>query len=82
MIIIMFLDLAKQLKKLGHESNGNTNCRWCSATLTKGLVKGPEKLKIRGQVATALLRLARILRRVLVTCGDFLSLKLWGNTIG
>ena len=50
------------------------------ATISKGLVKGLEGLEIRGQVetiqTTALLRLARILRRVQETRGDLLSLKL------
>ena len=49
-------------------------------TVTKGLVKGLDNLEIEGQVekiqTTALLRSARILRRVLETRGDFLSLKL------
>ena len=49
-------------------------------TVTKGLLKGLENLEIRGQMetiqTTALLRTARILRRVLGTSGDFLSLKL------
>ena len=40
-------------------------------TVTKGLIKGLEDLKIRGQVETikitTLFRLARILRRVLET---------------
>ena len=50
------------------------------STVTEGLVKGLEDLKIRGWVetiqTTALLRLARILRRVLETWRDLLSLKL------
>ena len=49
-------------------------------TVTKGLLKGLEDLEIRGRGetihATALLRSDRIQRRVLVTCGDLLSLKL------
>ena len=49
-------------------------------TVPKGLVKGLKDLEIRNQVetiqTTALLRLARILRRVLETRGDLLSLKL------
>ena len=54
-------------------------------TVTKGLLKGVEDLKIRERVetiqATALLRTARILRRVLETWGDLLSFKLQGKTI-
>ena len=49
-------------------------------TEIKGLLKGLEDVKVGGQVktiqTTALLRKARILRRVLETWGDFLSLKL------
>ena len=49
-------------------------------TVTKGLVQELEDLKIMGQVetvqTTALLRSARILRRVLETLRDLLSLKL------
>ena len=49
-------------------------------TVLKILVRGLEDLKIRGQVetiqSTALLRSARIPRRVLVTCGDLLSLRI------
>ena len=48
-------------------------------TIPKGLVQGLEELEIRGQVetflTTALLRLARILRRVMETRGDLLSLQ-------
>ena len=53
--------------------------------ITKGLLKGLEVLKIGGQVETiqmtALPRTARILRRVLETWGDLLSLKLQCKTI-
>ena len=53
-------------------------------TVTKGLVQGLEDLKITGGMetiqTTALLRLARIWKRVLETWGDLLSLKLqWKN---
>ena len=48
--------------------------------ITKGLLKGQEDLEVGGRVATiqttALLRTARILRRVLETWGDLLSLKI------
>ena len=54
-------------------------------TITKGLFKGLEDLEVGGRVATiqltALLRMARILRRVLETWGDLLSLKLQWKTI-
>ena len=54
-------------------------------TVTKGLVKRLEDLEIRRRVETiqtrALLRSARILRRVPETWGDLLSLKTQGKTI-
>ena len=53
-------------------------------TITKGLLKDLEDLEIGGRVETiqtpALLRTARILRRVLETRGDLLSLKLQCKT--
>ena len=53
-------------------------------TITKGLLKGLEDLEFGGRVetiqTTALLRAERILRQVLETWGDLLSLKLqWKN---
>ena len=67
-----YLDLARELKKLWNISVtvipiviGGLG------TVTKGLVQGLEDLEIRGQVetiqTTAILRSARILRRVLDT---------------
>ena len=54
-------------------------------TIIKGLLKGLQDLEIGGRVetiqTTALLRTARILRRVLETWGDLLSLKLQWKTI-
>ena len=81
-----FLDLARKLKKLWNMKvkvipivNG------VFRTIPKGLVKGLEDLKIRGQVeiiqTRALLRSARILRRVLETWGGLLSLKTLWKTI-
>ena len=53
-------------------------------TITKGLLKGLEDLEIGGRVetiqTTVLLRTARILRRVLETWGDLLSLKFQWKT--
>ena len=53
--------------------------------ITKGLLKGLGDLEVGGRVetiqTTALLRTARILRRVLETWGDLLSLKLQWKTI-
>ena len=54
-------------------------------TVTKGLLKGLEDLEVGGRVetiqTTALLRTARILRRVLENWGVLLSLKLQWKTI-
>ena len=55
-------------------------------TVTKGLLKALEDLEVGGRVetiqTTVLLRTARILRRVLETWGDLLSLRLQWKTIG
>ena len=54
-------------------------------TVTKGLLKGLEDLEVGGRVetiqTTALLKTARIPRRVLETWGDLLSLNLQWKTI-
>ena len=54
-------------------------------TVTKELLKGLEDLEVGGRVeiiqTTALLRTARILRRVLEAWGDLLSLKLQWKAI-
>ena len=54
-------------------------------TIIKGLLKDLEDLEVGGRVETiqmtALLRTARILRRVLKTWGGLLSLKLQWKTI-
>ena len=54
-------------------------------TITKGLLKGLEDMEVGGRVETiqtiALIRTSRILRRVLETWGDLLSLKLQWKTI-
>ena len=56
-----------------------------AVTFIKGLLKGLEDLEVGGRVetiqTTALLRTARILRRVLETWGDLLSFKLQWKTI-
>ena len=53
-------------------------------TITKGLLKGLEDLEVGGRIESiqmiALLRTVRILRRVLETWGDLLSLKLQWKT--
>ena len=55
------------------------------SAVTKGLLKELEDLKVGGRMGTiqttALLRTARILRRVLETWGDLLSIKLQWKTI-
>ena len=54
-------------------------------TITKGLLKSQEDMEVGGRVVTiqttALLKTVRILRRVLETWGDLLSLKLQWKTI-
>ena len=54
-------------------------------TVTEGLLKGLADFEVGGWVeiieTTALLKTARILRRVLETWGNFLSLKLQWKTI-
>ena len=67
-----YLDLARELKKtVEHDVLG---------TVTGKLMKGHDNLEITGRAetiqTTALLRSARILRRVLDTRGDLLSTKL------
>ena len=81
-----YLDLARDLKKLWNmKVMVIPIVIGVLGTVTKELVKGLEELEIRKQVetiqTTALLRLARILRRVLETWGDLLSLKLQWKTI-
>ena len=55
------------------------------STVTKGLLKGLEDLEVGGRVktiqTTELLKTARILRRVLETWEDLLSLKFQWKTI-
>ena len=81
-----YMDLARELKKLWNMKVmiipiviGDLG------TVTKGLVQGLEDLEIMGRVetvqTTALLRSASILRRVLETCGNLMSLKLQWETI-
>ena len=68
-----YLDLARELKKLWNmKVTIIPVVIGAFVTDTKGLIKGLEDLEIRGWVETiqtiALLRMARILRRVLETC--------------
>ena len=77
-----YQDLDREFKKtVEHECEILAGA---SSTVTKVLLKELEVMKINGQVetiqTTTLLRTARILRRVLETWGDLLSLKLLWNT--
>ena len=84
----MYLDLARELKK---KKLWKMKVMMIPivigplGAIPKGLVKELEDLEIRGQVetiqTTAILRSAKILRRVLETWWDLLSLKLLWKTI-
>ena len=81
-----YLDLARELKKLWNmKVTIEPIVIGALGTITKGLLKGREDLEVGGRVETiqmtALLRTSRILRRVLETWGDLLSLKLQWKTI-
>ena len=81
-----YLDLARELKKLWNMKVTIVPIViGALGTVTKGLLKGLEDLEVSGRVetiqTTALRRTARILRRVLETWGDLLSLKLQWKTI-
>ena len=76
-----YLDLARELKILWNmQVTIIPIVIGAFGTVTKGLLKGLEDLEVSGRVQTiqitALLRTARILRRVLETWGDLLSLRL------
>ena len=76
-----YLDLARELKKLWNMKVTIVPIViGALGTITKGLLKGLEDIEVGGWEETiqmtALLRMARILRRVLETWGDLLSLKL------
>ena len=80
-----YLDLARELKKLWNMKGTIVPIViGALGTITKGLLKGLEDLEIGGRVeiiqTRALLRTARILRWVLETWGDLLSLKLQCKT--
>ena len=75
-----YVDLAREWKKLWNMKVTIIAIMiGAFGTVTKGLLKGLEDLEITGRVGTiqitTLLRTARILRRVLETWGDLLSLK-------
>ena len=74
-----YLDLARELKKLWNmKVTIVLIVIGAFGIITKGLLKGLEDLEVGGQTETiqmtALLRTARILRQVLETWGDLLSL--------
>ena len=80
------LNLARELKKLWNMKVTIIPIVFGAfGTVTKGLLKGLEDLEVGGRVetiqTTALLKTARILRRVLETWGDLLSLNLRWKTI-
>ena len=81
-----YLDLARELKKLWNiKVTIVPIVIGAFGTITKGLLKGLEDLEVGGRVETiqmtALLKTAKILRRVLETWGDLLSLKFQWKTI-
>ena len=81
-----YLDLVRELRKLWNmKATIILIIISTLGTVTKGSIQGLEDLEISGRVktvqTTALLRSARILRRVLETWGDLLSLKLQWKTI-
>ena len=76
-----YLNLARELlKTVEHESDSDTMVIGMFCTVTKGSIKGLEDLEISRRVeniqTTTLLRSARILRGVMETRGDLMSLKL------
>ena len=81
-----YLDLGRELKKLWNMNVTTVPIvigAFC--TITKELLKGLEDLEVDGRVKTiqmtALLRTVWILRKVLETWGDLLSLKLQGKPL-
>ena len=82
-----YLDLTMELKKLWNmQVTIIPIVIDVFGTVIKKLLKGLEDLEVGGRVdtiqTTALLRTVRILRRVLETWGDLLSLRLQWKTIG
>ena len=82
-----YLDLARELKKLWNmKMTIIPIVIGAFGTVTEGLLTGLENLDVGWRVetiqTTALLRRPRILRRVLETWGDLLSLRLQWKTTG
>ena len=65
------LDLARELKKVEREGDGDTSCICCTWNRSE---KGMEQLEINGRIeiiqTTTLLKSAKILKRVLETWED------------
>ena len=81
-----YLDFVRELKKLWNmKVTIIPIVIGAFGTVTKGLLKGLQVLEVGGRVetiqTTALLKTARILRRVLETWGDFLSPNFQWKTI-
>ena len=80
-----YFDLARELKKKQLWNMQVTIVIGAFGTVTKGLLQGMEDLEVGGRVetiqTTVLLKTAWILRRVLETWGDLLSLKHQWKTI-
>ena len=81
-----YLNLARELKKLWNmKVTIIPSVIGAFGTVTKGLLKGLEDLEVGGRVETiqkaALLKTAKILRRVLETWGDLQSLNLQWKTL-
>ena len=81
-----YLDLVRELKKtMEHEGDNCTSCGWCFWYSYQRIIKGTGGLGIRGRVdtiqTTTSLRTTIILRRVLETWEELLSLKLQLMTI-
>ena len=79
-----YLDLARELKKLWNMTVPIVIGAF--GTITNGLLNRLEDLDVGGRIETiqmtTLLTTARILRKVLETWGDLLTLKLQWKTIG
>ena len=74
-----YLDLTRDTKKgVEHKGDGDSNFKWSTWNGPQRLGKGVGKVRNRrtDRDYAALLRSARILRRVLKTLGDSLSLRL------
>ena len=70
-------------KTMEYKSDGDTNFNWCTRYSHQTFIHALKEMEIKGRVQTiqtkAMLRSARILRKVLETWGDLLSLKLQKN---